>query len=106
MTSTVITDEMVDVARTARSKAVWGTAFAGDNNKLSLGDSDKASMRAALLAAAPMILDEVAKVAYPDPLYMAGNDRDENGNLAPGSPYDRGRYDAAKDIRALKDPRP
>jgi hypothetical protein len=63
-------------------------------------------MERALLAVAPVILEAAAKVAYPDPLYMAGNDRDENGNLSPGSPYDRGRYNAAKDIRALKDPRP
>jgi hypothetical protein len=86
MTSTVITDEMVKTAIEA-AYDTQGVSF---------------DMRAALLAVAPMILEAAAKVAYPDPLYMAGNDRDENGNLAPGSPYDRGRYDAAKDIRALK----
>lgn len=44
---------------------------------------------------------QAANAAYPDPIYMGGNDRDENGNLPPGSPYDRGRYNAAKSVRGL-----
>ncbi len=102
MTSTVITDEMVELARHAM---LGGGLEAISKLKLSINEQREMA-RSALSAVAPMILEEAAKVAYPDPLYMAGNDRDENGNLAPGSPYDRGRYDAAKDIRALKDPRP
>jgi hypothetical protein len=54
-------------------------------------------------AALTVALEEAAKAAY-SPMtqrYVAGNERDENGFLAPGSPYDRGRYDAAAAIRAL-----
>lgn len=47
-------------------------------------------------------LEEAAKVAYSDPHYVSNpRDVDEHGLLLPGSPYDRGRYDASRAIRAL-----
>ncbi len=39
-----------------------------------------------------------AKVAYSEPSYIAGFETGEQGRLKPGSPYDRGRYDAAQAI--------
>lgn len=69
----------------------------------------EAATTAALAVARPVIrahaLEEAAKVAYSPAAqkYVAGNERDKNGLLQPGSPYDRGRYDAAAAIRALKE---
>lgn len=56
-------------------------------------------------AARPIDVETVercARAAYSDPHYMVGNfDVDADGIPLPGSPYDRGRYDAAKAIRSL-----
>jgi hypothetical protein len=48
-------------------------------------------------------LDDAAAVAYSMPAYCHGFDPDELGRLKPGSPYDRGRYEAANAILALKE---
>lgn len=50
-------------------------------------------------------IEECAKVAYNFPHYVNGDfsQRDEEGLMLPGSPYDRGRYDARKAIRSLAD---
>lgn len=51
-------------------------------------------------AARRKALEEAASVAYTTPEYVAGWGSD--GAMIPGSPYDRGRFDAAAAIRALK----
>jgi hypothetical protein len=103
--NTVITNKMVETFGNSLRKLA-GLEPASYADMLETTPKVVEHIRLHLEAVAPMILEAAAKVAYPDPLYMAGNDRDENGNLPPGSPYDRGRYDAAKDVRALKDPHP
>lgn len=45
--------------------------------------------------------EAAATAAYECPDYMRGMERDDLGRLLPGSPYDRGRYDASNSIRAL-----
>ena len=53
-----------------------------------------------------MALEEAAVAAYESPAYVTFKNgevaEDSDGRLMPGSPYDRGRYDAAAAIRALK----
>lgn len=47
-------------------------------------------------------IEEAARVAYNNPHYvMNALETDADGWLMPGSPYDRGRYDAAKEILKL-----
>lgn len=46
-------------------------------------------------------LREAAAVAYKVPEYINSFEPDELGRLQPGSPYDRGRYDAANAILSL-----
>lgn len=82
--------------------AAW-TAYCG-----SRGPGTAVAIRAVVDAVAPFLsaaarrkaLEEAASVAYTTPEYVAGWGSD--GAMIPGSPYDRGRFDAAAAIRALK----
>jgi hypothetical protein len=48
------------------------------------------------------VISECAIAAYSCPAYVLGRlETDEDGVLMPGSPYDRGRYDAYRAIRAM-----
>lgn len=60
----------------------------------------------ALLSAVEEEREACALAAYSTPHYTIGigaGDLDELGQLKPGSPYDAGRYDAAKAIRSRKE---
>lgn len=47
-------------------------------------------------------LEEAARAAYAFPSYVLGAlQTDEDGVLLPGSPYDRGRYEAYRAIRSI-----
>lgn len=71
---------------------------------LQAAESALATARAELEAAREAEQEACAKAAYPGPDYVCAGPNgfleDERGDLMPGSPYDRGRYDAACAIRA------
>lgn len=51
------------------------------------------------------VLEEAMAAAYSPATqqYIAGNEQDADGLYPPGSPYDRGRYEARAAIRKLKE---
>jgi hypothetical protein len=90
-----ITDEM----RVAFARALYNEE---DINEMSCHPSTFEALEAVAPLIARAAYERAAQVAYNFPHYAAfGDDPDENWLMRPGSPYDRGRYDAARAIRAL-----
>lgn len=107
---TEITDETRQIIREAlaRRQEAEGAAHSAklyragnwDENSAFLFARDIISYAAPLIEAAA--IERCAQVAYNFPHYASAfDDLDEHGQMRPGSPYDRGRYDAARDIRNL-----
>ena len=66
--------------------------------------AERDAPRLSLAEARNEALDEAAAAAYGMPAYGHTLNPDDLGRIKPGSPYDRGGYDAANAILALKTP--
>lgn len=99
-----------EAAGEAVTEGLAWTAYMAFNHADPVDKGFLPAIRAALLAIAPALiargramgLEEAASAAYTTPEYVAGWNSD--GAMIPGSPYDRGRFDAAAAIRALGRP--
>lgn len=80
-----------------------GTALVAYVRSMTALPTDNTSLSSLLAETREKALEEAARAAYSCPHYVIGGlDTDADGVLLPGSPYDRGRYDAYRAIRSLK----
>lgn len=91
---------------TARERAVQEIILIGERMDVAKFDALVAALSTARAEGRREGLREAATASYSSPEYVASLDRDGRGYLVPGSPYDRGRYEAAEAIRALSTKEP
>lgn len=97
---TILSDDLVEKAARAMYEARWSVTLRGDSEH---GPEDTRNARAALEAALPGIVEEIAKVAEGKLLPGSTQYRgDGASDWSVTSVYGQGRGDAATAIRNLK----